>query len=213
MPARDAMAHAAHQRRVAKGQVLAWEGDRSDMVVSVRSGIIALTATSPEGNDHIVALTGPGGFIGPEGGLAMAFNLVALTDADICRFSRNEFEAMMEAQPELRRNVMARIGRDLARSRGWMVKLGRASAAARVAALLVEFAEAAPGGADIAFPLSRGQMADFAGLTIETVSRQLTRLREQAIISLSRTHFEVLDWAALRDLADLPPPRADNLLH
>lgn len=90
-----------------------------------------------------------------------------------------------------------------------MVLLGRGSAAQRVAAVLIDFAGDRIGLQSL--PLSRGQIAEFAGLTIETVSRQFTRLRTAGIISLpTRDTFEVMDRDALLAISDL---HHDQLLH
>jgi len=200
----NALAAAGRTRRVAKGQVLAWQGEQASTVTTVRSGIVSLVATSSDGTEHIVGLVGAGGFVGQGSSSAMRFSLVALTDADLCLFPVQRFEVLTDRLPALQKGVVTKVAGDLERSRDWMVKLGRASAMERVAALMAQFADACPDDRLIPFPLTRGQMANFAGLTIETVSRQLTRLRDRGVIEIHRrTHFEVLDRRSLNSLADL----------
>ncbi|MBD3753920.1 MAG: helix-turn-helix domain-containing protein, partial [Micrococcales bacterium] len=86
------------------------------------------------------------------------------------------------------------------RARRWMLLLGRKSAGERVASLLVEFAERSPED-NVAFPLTRQQMGDLLGLSLETVSRELSKLKARGLITLSVKHFRVEDEACLRQRA------------
>jgi CRP/FNR family transcriptional regulator len=199
------------RRWLARGQVFLWQDDRIDMVANVLGGIMGFVSTSADGSEQIVGLVGTGGFLGNDGHGRAAFSVVALTNVELCVFATSAFE-QAAGGADLQQAMLRRASAELERSRHWMAKLGRASAMERVSSLLIEFQSACPDEALVPFALSRGQMADFAGLSIETVSRQLTQLRADGIIEIDRrSHFRILDPIGLRDLAQLPLHRCAGL--
>jgi CRP/FNR family transcriptional regulator len=133
--------------------------------------------------------------------------VTALSDARVCLFPRTAFDDFAREHPELEHKLLKRTLSELDRARDWMMLLGRKSAGERVATLLLEMAQrladaTCSGSGETArrfdLPLSRQQMADLLGLTIETVSRQLTRLRQAGIIDLpDRRAVVILDHAAM----------------
>lgn len=199
------------RRHLSKGQAFLWQDDRIDLIANVLGGILGFVSISPEGGEQIVGLVGAGGFVGSSGDDCAPFSIVALTDVELCVFPAAAFDEAIGGG-DLQRVMLKRVSAELDRARHWMVKLGRASAMERVAALLIEFQSACPDEALVPFALSRGQMADFAGLSIETVSRQLTRLRTDKVIEIDRrSRFRVLDAVRLRHLAQLPVRRGAAL--
>lgn len=192
------------RRMLHKGQALVWEGDEAPLIVNVLSGMLKLSSGARNGSEQILGLIGPGGFAGrPQGGRT-GQTIAALIDTEICIFSSDRFAQLADLHPELRTSLLERSLGELDRTRRWMLLLGRGSAAERVAALLIDFT--GEGAGPHLLPLSRGQMAEFAGLTIETVSRQLTRLKAAGVISLpSRDTFELLDREALLTIAGVFP--------
>lgn len=192
------------RRTLRKGQALAWEGDEAPLIINVVSGMLKLSSSARNGSEQILGLIGPGGFAGrPQGGRTRQ-TIAALVDSDVCIFPSDRFAQLADLHPELRASLLERSLEELDRARRWMLLLGRGSAAERVAALLIDFA--GEGAGPHLLPLSRGQMAEFAGLTIETVSRQLTRLKMAGIVSLpTRDTFELLDREALLTIAGIYP--------
>jgi len=191
-------------RTLPKGQALAWEGDDASLIVNVRSGMLKLSSSARNGSEQILGLIGPGGFAGrPQGG-AMQQNIVALVDTEICVFPRDNFDRFAELHPEIRATLLDRSIEELDHLRRWMLLLARGSALERVATLLVDFA--GEGNGPHPLPLSRGQIAEFTGLTIETVSRQFTKIKSSGIIALpTRDSFEVIDRDALCAIAGVHP--------
>jgi CRP/FNR family transcriptional regulator len=132
-----------------------------------------------------------------------------LTDARVCVFARRDFDAFAREHPRLEHKLLERTLSELERTRRRMLLLGRKSASEKVASFLVETAERQEkGGCKIDFggnnrralvlPFSRQQIGDVLGLTIETVSRQFTRLKSRGIVELpSRRDVVVLDYQAL----------------
>ncbi len=190
-------------RQLRKGQTLYWEGDDAPVVANVLSGMVKLTAATPAGDEQIVGVIGPSGFLGRPSGGASDHGVEALVDTSLCVFPGAAFQAFLHDHRELGEALLERAYDELDRARRWQMMLARASAAERVAGMLLEFTAKHPvEGQAYAFPLSRGQMADLAGLTIETVSRQLTKMRAAGVIDLpNRNDFIVHDRAALAALA------------
>src|SRR5690606_14638691 len=127
----------------------------------------------------------------------------AATDVDLCVVPRASMEALVNENPALKHRVMLQTLRELDEARDWMVTLGRKNAAEKVASFLyliashTEPAETAEMVFDL--PLTRADIGDFLGLTIETVSRQMSRLKADGIIEISQyRHVSVPDMARLR---------------
>jgi len=202
---REALHRMGRRRTVAKGQTILWQGEAPAFVANILSGTVKLSATTADGREQILGVVGPGGFIGRIDDRTSAFAAVALNPVEICLFPREAFATMAENHPEVSAAMLDRALADLDRARGWLLMIGRGTAMERVAALIVDFAGDSS-AARHAFPLSRGQMADLAGLTIETVSRQIGKLKASGIIALpSRDSFEIRDADTLRAIAGEQP--------
>lgn len=195
-------------RLLEAGESLIWEGDDSVLVANVIEGVLKLSTGTEDGREQIVGMVFPSDFIGRPFGMTTGHGVTALTDAKVCVFNRRDFDAFAREHPALEHKLLQRTLDELDRTRRWMLLLGRKSASEKVASFLIEMATrvATPGCADHAspaeiqldLPVSRQQIADVLGLTIETVSRQFTRLRSERIIDLpSRREVIVLDRAAL----------------
>lgn len=203
--AREALHRHGRRRTLAKGQTIVWQGEPSGHVANVLSGVVKLTATTADGREQILDIVGPGGFLGRIDDRTSAFSAIALGPVEICLFPRESFLAAVEDSAEAGAAMLERALGDLDRTRRWLLMIARGTAIERVATLLLAFAErdASPRHD---FALTRGQMADLAGLTIETVSRQIGRLKASGIIALpTRDSFEIRDADTLRALAGEQP--------
>ncbi|MCW2398434.1 MULTISPECIES: Crp/Fnr family transcriptional regulator [unclassified Sphingobium] len=187
---------------VHRGQTLMWEGDDSLLVANVIDGVLKLSTSTADGREQIVGVVYPSDFIGRPFGSTTQHSVTALCDAQVCLFTRSSFDDFARTHPELEHKLLQRTLTELDRARHWMLLLGRKSAGERVATFLLEMAQrladASCSGSDLVerfeLPLTRQQMADLLGLTIETVSRQLTRLRQAGIIDLpDRRTVVILD--------------------
>jgi len=196
-------------RTVGAGESLIWEGEDSVLVANVIEGVLKLSTNTEDGREQIVGVVYPSDFIGrPFGGTA-GHGVTALTDARVCVFSRRDFDAFAREHPGLEHKLLERTLGELDRTRRWMLLLGRKSASEKIASFLLEMADRMgeagcksdftdPNRRTIALLFSRQQIADVLGLTIETVSRQFTRLRSQGIVELpSRRDVIVRDYDAL----------------
>jgi len=190
------------RRWLAAGESLIWEGEESLLVANVIEGVLKLSTGTEDGREQIVGVVYPADFIG------RPFGVTALTAAQVCVFSRRDFDRFAARHPALEHKLLERTLAELDRTRKWMLLLGRKSASEKLASFLLELAERlAPAdcqhvpsaGADrFTLPFSRQQIADVLGLTIETVSRQFTRLKSEGLIALpSRREVVISNRPAL----------------
>jgi CRP/FNR family transcriptional regulator len=205
--------NAIGRRRVLEpGQSLIWEGEDSLLVANVIEGVLKLSTGTEDGREQIVGVVYPSDFIGRPFSSTSSHSATALTEAKVCVFSRSDFDAFAHQHPELEHKLLRRTLAELDRTRKWMLLLGRKNAEEKIATFLLEMSErlvtpgceTAPESPHEQFdlPFSRQQVADVLGLTIETVSRQLTRLKNDGIIDLpSRRAVVILDRQALEDRA------------
>jgi len=195
-------------RDLVAGESLIWEGDDSVLVANVVDGVLKLSTGTEDGREQIVGVVYPSDFIGRPFGQTNSYGVTALTNARVCVFSRRDFDAFARQHPALEHKLLDRTLNELDRTRRWMLLLGRKSASEKVASFLLELSErlVEPGckvdfglaHRRLSLPFSRQQIADVLGLTIETVSRQFTRLKTEGIVDLpSRREVTILDRVAL----------------
>ena len=199
------------RRSVSAGEPLIWEDDDSLLVANVIDGVLKLVTSTEDGREQIVGVAYPSDFIGRPFGQTSRASVVALTDARVCVFARNDFDRFAREHPELEHKLLERTLSELDRTRSWMMLLGRKTAPEKIATFLLEMSERlAETGCQPSFgparrfslPFSRQQVADVLGLTIETVSRQFTKLKNDGVIELpSRREVEIVNRGALLALA------------
>ena len=197
--------HIGRRRNLAPGESLMWEGEDSILVANVIEGVLKLSTGTEDGREQIVGVVYPSDFIGRPFGPTTFHGVTAVTDARVCLFGRSDFDAFARAHPALEHKLLERTLAELDRTRRWMLLLGRKSAGERLASFLLELSErltvpacahvADEGAADrFTLPFSRQQIADVLGLTIETVSRQFTRLKTEGAIDVpSRREVAIID--------------------
>ncbi len=181
-----------YYRSFEAGQTVIWAGDRMDFVASVVTGVATLTKTLEDGRMQIVGLILPSDFVGRPGRDTTPYDVTATTDLLMCCFRKKQFEAMMNSTPHIAHRLLAMTLDELDAAREWMVLLGRKTAREKTASLLAIIARrsaepAMPMSTNRAafyLPLTRATMADYLGLTLETVSRQISALRQDGIIVL-----------------------------
>jgi len=157
-------------------------------------GVVKLTKTLADGRQQIVGLQFPPEFVGGPFGSESHLSAEAVSDIEVCSIPRSVLEEVMTSHPALERRLFCDTLLQLDQARDWLLAIGRKTARERVTGLLRLIAsqmcagasaeDAITGEQTFDLPLSRAEMADFLGLTIETASRQITRLRQDGIISL-----------------------------
>lgn len=195
---------------VEAGGTLFYEGDTANSVYNLTSGTLRLSKLLADGRRQIAGFLFPGDFLGITMEDEHAFTAEAVTAAELCRFPRPRFDDFVDAHPHLERRLYALAAHELAAARRQIVLLGRKTAAERVASFLLMLARRASEECDdgmldeeVVLPMSRNDIADYLGLRIETVSRELSALRSACLIQLTETHkVRLLDHDRLEELAE-----------
>ena len=199
-----------YYRSFEAGQTVIWSGDRMDFVASVVSGIATLTQTMEDGRRQMVGLLMPSDFVGRPGRDRAGYDVVATTDLVMCCFRRAPFEEMMGRTPRIAQRLLEMTLDELDAAREWMLLLGRKTAREKIASLLAiiarRYAELHPrapsGRRSFDLPLTREAMADYLGLTLETVSRQISALKREGVIEVTGTrHVVIPDFGRLLEVA------------
>jgi len=182
-----------YYRSFEAGQHVVWAGDPMDFVSSVVSGIATLSQTLEDGRTQMVGLLLPSDFLGRPGRSEAVYDVVAVTDLLLCCFRRKPFEQLLRDMPSVSGRLLQMTLDELDAARQWMLILGRKTAREKIASLLAILAQREgslkpKGGQDrteFALPLTREAMADYLGLTLETVSRQISALKRDGVIELT----------------------------
>jgi CRP-like cAMP-binding protein len=156
----------------------------------VASGIAGRCAVLADGRRQIVDLLVPGDFFGFYAGDAHRFSVEAVTNkTSILRYPRQSVEAIVEANPKLQYCVRQMAFEAILRLDARVLTVGRMTAVEKVGSFLLEMAERFPqSGMRIALPISRYDIADYLGLSMETVSRSLAELKRRGSITFSGPH-------------------------
>lgn len=179
------------------------EGDDAEAVFVVDAGVVMLHRTAVDGTRLIHGLRFSGELIGLSSLGRYMVGAVAARQTTLRRVPRCALDKAMESDPLLARRLVAGCTAELMRACDQLMIVGSRSALGRVAAFLLDIAERMAGGVDtFVLPLTRQEMADALGLTMETVSRSMTRLRGVGVLALPNSGtVRLLDRARLRDLA------------
>jgi CRP/FNR family nitrogen fixation transcriptional regulator len=177
------------------------EGEPAEYLYKVISGVVRTYKLLSDGRRQIGAFHLPGDVFGLEAGSEHRFSAEAVADSVILVIKRSALEALAQRDSEVGRELWMLMAGHLQRAQEHMLLLGRKNAQERIAAFLLEMAARSSGGNIVELPMSRQDMADYLGLTIETVSRTLTQLESAATIGLPSSRRIVLrDRIALADL-------------
>lgn len=194
-------------QRLRPEQTVFHEGDLARRVFMVTQGALKLYTLLADGRRQVTGFMFPGDFLGVSVDEEYAFTVEALEDSELWWFSREAFDRFLGEHRQVERELYRLAAHELAEAQRQMVLLGRKSAAERLASFflsLLERAERASGVQETSFKLamSRVDIADYLGLTKETVSRMLAHLRSRRLIRLqAQNRVEVLDRAGLRSVA------------
>ena len=200
---RGALARSGRSRKLRRGELLFAAGDENVACATLLRGALKVAAVDEEGTERILALVHPAGFIGELFAPFAHYDVVALTDSELCLFPKSELGRAVELNPRLAQALLRRSQEDLLQSRELLALSGRRSASAKVAGLLTGLAEAASDSSCHAakafeLPLTRGEIAGMLGLTIETVSRTITKFERDGVIRRKGARgIELVDPARL----------------
>ena len=190
--------------RFGRNQTIFNEGDDAHYSYKILEGGVRLCKVRPDGRRQIAEFLLPGDMFGMEDGDEHSLTAEALCDVVVMRCSRNNVERLSDESPVVRRKLMALLRRELTAAQNHLVMLGRQTAKERVASFLILLAERndAGNGDALNLPMGRQDIADYLGLTIETVCRALTDLKRETVIAIPNRHTVVIrNLDALEDVA------------
>ncbi|AZO32792.1 Crp/Fnr family transcriptional regulator [Mesorhizobium sp. M1B.F.Ca.ET.045.04.1.1] len=192
------------RRGVSPGAELTGDAEVVERYSNVLSGVVKLTKSLSDGRQQIVGLQFAPDFLGRPFKSESAISAEAATEVSLCSFPRSVIERMMKLSPGLEHRLLKQTLNELDEAREWMLALGRKTASEKVASFLLMIArnidpatDPAAKSASFELPLTRADIADFLGLTIETVSRQLTRLRASDVIRIENNRNVTVDLSRL----------------
>lgn len=206
-PTLAAFRHGGSTKRLAAGEALCWEGDAAGAVFTVTQGVLRLSKLLPDGRRQVAGFLFPGDFLGITLEDRHPFTAEAVCAATLCRFSRTRFDAFVAGHPEMERRLYAVAAGELAAAREQLVLLGRKTAAERLASFILQMMRHTEQQGDrpprACLPMSRIDIADYLGLRIETVSRELGGLKSARLVRMLGIHeLQILDLAGLKALAE-----------
>jgi CRP/FNR family transcriptional regulator len=190
-------------RKADSGTRIYADADQVTNYANILSGVVKLTKIMSDGRQQIVGLQFAPDFMGRPFQRERSLDAEAATDISVCAFPKSALDRLIKDSPELEHRLLEQALRELDEAREWMVTLGRKTASEKVASLILLVArhidpEAGEGPIVFDLPLSRADIADFLGLTIETVSRQITLLRKEGVIAVrNNRQVTVADLSSL----------------
>ncbi|MGO4677242.1 Crp/Fnr family transcriptional regulator [Bosea sp. 2YAB26] len=192
--------------KVETGAAVFWEGDEATHVFEVVEGVLRVFKIMSDGRRVITGFIYPGDLLGVSLKDHYLYTAEAITPAKLRRFARSRFQDEINRCPELRPQLFAQFCDEMAAAQDQMVLLARKSAEERVSSFLLLIARRRAGGRPtsplLAVPMTRLDMADYLGLTIETVSRSMSKLIACGVIAPSgRSAIIIRQLARLARLA------------
>jgi CRP-like cAMP-binding protein len=167
------------------------EGEPADYVYKVVTGVVRTYKMLLDGRRQIGSFYLPGDVFGFETGDSHSFSAEAISDAQILVVDRKALLALAARDSEVAREVWSIMGQELRRVQDHILVLIK-TAKERVVSFLLEMAQRHASGNNIVLPMSRQDIADYLGITIETVSRSLTELESSGSIKLTSARHIVL---------------------
>ena len=184
-------------RSIAPGQVIFEESDPAEYVYNISNGDVRLYKLLADGRRQITGFLRPGDFLGLVKQDAYAYGAEAIDPVELCCMRIVDLERLLREMPAVRDRLLDMSRDELAAAQEQMLLLGRKTAREKVLSFLLMRAhdpdmpdDAQSAALDL--PMSRGDIADFLGLTIETVSRTFTALKEEGLIDLPSAQHVVL---------------------
>ena len=189
---------------------IAADGQKMERYSNILKGVVKLSKLTTDGRQQIVGLQFAPDFLGRPFAQESGYDIECATDVKVCSFPKAILEKLVHEFPELEHRLHQQALKELDEARDWMLTLGRKTASERVASFLYFIAGHIdpenvdlPNAVRFELPLKRADIADFLGLTIETVSRQMTKLRQAGIIQIAHNiEITVPDLTALKAMTE-----------
>ncbi len=188
------------------GTTLVRTGENRQFVYTVTAGALRMVRTLADGRRQITGFVLPGDFVGLTETAKHRHDIEAIVDSRVCRVPMTSMRDLREHYPHLERKLLQRACMELAAAQDTGLLLARLQPSERLANFLLRlsarFSDHGEINDSVPLPMGRGDIADHLGLTMETVSRTFTKLRQQQLIALPQLHLvQILDFPGLRKLA------------
>lgn len=186
----------------AANEIIYHQGDVSLNAFTLRKGLVKLVKTLPNGRAQIVRVLHAGDLFGFDGFAGENYNHTAipLSEIEVCRLPLQDLAALKKQNPEIENTMMRRWIQHLRQAEDMMLELGAKKASERLASFLIRWCENSQGGWS-PLPLTRAEVGELLGLTIETVSRFLSEWKRQGFINEQRGSIQIEDAEGLRKAA------------
>jgi CRP/FNR family transcriptional regulator len=187
-----------------KRDVIFREGDPCDRLYIIKDGMVKLSKSLPDGREQIMCPRGAGQLIGFSGlgSTNYPVTATALTDVDTCSIDHSDMERVLQNNPGTAMDVIGLLNQELGQSQAMICNLGLKNATEKVASFILSLVPGDAGEtAHIPLPLSRQEIGEMLGLTVETVSRIMAEFRREQILESPRGGIELLSISRLKTLS------------
>lgn len=183
------------------------EGEQADYLFNVTEGAVKLYKLLPDGRRQITGFLFEGDFLGIAMNEKYAYSAEAVGPVSLCRFSRRKLERLLDEFPKLEKRLLGMASNELVQAQDQILLLGRKTAQEKIVSFLLNLSDRAvkrdAPASPISLPMGRADIADYLGLTTETVSRTITNLKREGYIKLLQGgKVELPDREALQELAE-----------
>ena len=169
-------------------QTVFFEGDRAEALFNITDGTVRVHKLLPDGRRQITGFLYPGDFLGLAVNERYAYSAEAIEAVTLCRFPRGKLQSFMQQIPRFEKRLLGIASNELIEAQDQMLLLGRKTAQEKIASFLLMMSRRAARRGQpenpIHLPMGRADIADFLGLTTETVSRTITQLKTTGVIRL-----------------------------
>lgn len=192
-----------------KSQHLYREGDDFQSVYAVRSGTLKAYKTTDDGREQVTGFYFPGEILGMDGisNNAHASSARALETAAVCEIPFSSLEKLSAMMPTLQRHFFQLMSREITEDQQLITLLSKNSADERVASLMLSIsarnARRKLSASQFRLPMSRVDIGNYLGLTVETVSRVFSRMQKMDILCVDNKEIQILDTEGLRSMANM----------
>ncbi len=186
------------------GDIIQAENEPQTFLGTILTGTVKMERITEAGEGQILGILFPTDFVGRAHSEVCSYQAVALEDVEICCAQQDDFKELFTKYPHLESSLFSQTLKMLDKSREWLVVLGKKRAFERVACLIALYYKRLGNRRSFYIHLSREAMADFLGLTFETVSRQLSQLKKAGIIKIEgHNEYTILNSEELLKLAQI----------
>lgn len=196
----------AAKRKVVRGASVYLSGDRFQSLYAVRSGAFKTVGVSRHGDEKVTGFHLPGELLGLEAisnGIH-SYNAIALEDSEVCIIPFAQLEQLANAIPVLQHHLLRLVSSDISRDQGLMLLLGSMTAEQRLAAFLLSLSRRHQrlgySASRFVLRMTREEIGNYLGLTLETVSRIMSRFQREGLIGVRQRDVELKNPESLREM-------------